>query len=94
MNVKNALLKAAGAAAIPLGTVTGLSEIRISAMRTVVIEAHRGVRSFTGDCVLVETGDGMLCVRGEGLVLNSMSRSELRLTGGIQALELMENHAL
>ena len=91
---KSTLLKAAGAADIPIGAVAGLSEIRITAMRTVVIGPHRGIRSFAGDCVLVETGEGIICVHGRGLELKNMSREEVRLTGEIRSVERMDRHAL
>ncbi len=91
--VKKALARLSGDSAIPLDISAGSPEIRISGMRAVTVEPHRGLRAFAGDCVLVETGLGLLCIRGAGLVLQNVSPGELRLTGRIISLEMAEPHA-
>ena len=78
---------------IPLDLSSGLPEIRISGMRTLTVEPHRGLRSFSGDCVLVETALGLLCIRGRDLVLKSVSREELRLNGELVSVEMAAAHA-
>ena len=78
---------------IPLSFEHGLPEIRISAMRSMVIEPHRGVRSFSRDSVMVETGGGLLHIRGSGMVIKSMTWRELRLQGQFSAVELVDGHA-
>lgn len=82
------------AADIPAVFDQGLPEVRISAMRSLVIEPHRGVRSFAEDGVLIETGGGLVHVRGKNMVIKSMTWRELRLQGQISAVELLEEHAL
>ena len=71
-----------------------LPEMRISAMRYLVIEPHRGVRSFSDDGVLIETRGGLVHIRGKGMVIKSMTWRELRLQGQISAVELIADHAL
>ena len=92
--VKNSLARLSGASAIPLDLSAGLPEIRISGMRAVTVEPHRGLRAFAGDCVLVETGMGLLCIRGAELILQNVTSAELRLTGEIISLEMVDRHAL
>ena len=92
MSLKSALNRVAAAADIPW--FGGLPEIRVIAMHTVLIEPHGGIRSFSGDCVLADAGEGLLCVRGHGLVLKDMSRQEIRLTGDIKAVEWVDKDAV
>ena len=91
--VKKALARLSGDSAIPLDISAGSPEIRISGMRTVTVEPHRGLRAFAEDCVLVETGLGLLCFRGRGLELKNMTVREVRLTGDIASMEMVSSHA-
>ena len=79
---------------IPLTFERGLPELRISAMRSLVIEPHRGVRSFAEHDVLIETGGGLVHIRGKGMVIKSMTWRELCLQGEISAVELLTGHAV
>lgn len=87
----NSLLRSAD---IPLVFERGLPEIRISAMRELVIEPHRGVRSFSEDSVLIETGGGLVHLRGRALSIKRMGWRELRLQGQILAVELVQTDAV
>ena len=78
---------------MPAGFVNSLPEIRITGMRELVLESHRGVRAFAEDGVLVETCEGLLHIRGQSLVMKSMTLRELNLQGKIFALELIDNRA-
>ena len=79
---------------IPVAFDRSLPEIRLSAMRELVIEPHRGVRSFSQDSVLIETGGGLIHLKGESLVIKRMTWRELRLQGQIRALELIVQNAV
>ena len=79
---------------IPLAFDRDLPEIRISAMRDLVIEPHRGVRSFAEDSVLIETGGGLIHLRGKALAIKRMTWRELRLQGQISAVELVFSDAV
>lgn len=85
--------KLTSAAEIPLTTDRGLPEIRISAMQSLVIEPHRGIRSFSDDSIMVETGGGIIHISGKEMVLKRMTLRELHLKGIIRAVELIEGHA-
>jgi sporulation protein YqfC len=89
-----ALRKLTGPADIPLSFDGGLPEIRIDAMRSLVIEPHRGLRSFAEESVLVETGGGLIHIRGKDIVMKRMTWRELRLQGAFSAVELVAEHAL
>ena len=79
---------------IPAVFDQGLPEIRISGACNLVIEPHRGVRSFAEDGILIDTGGGLVHIRGEDMVIKSMTWRELRLQGQISAVELLGRHAL
>ena len=88
------LRKLTNTADIPLSFDSGFPEIRISAMNSMVIEPHRGVRSFAEDGVLVETGGGLIHIRGNDIVLKRMTWRELRLQGRFRAVEIVADHAV
>lgn len=90
---KKTVAAISGASDIPLDFAAGLPEIRLSGMRSLAVEPHRGVRSFAEDCVLVQTGGGLLCIRGTALTLKSISYRELRMTGKIVSLEVVNDDA-
>ncbi len=92
--LNNLLRRLGNPAGIPLVFSGGLPEIKISAMRCLVIEPHRGVRSFDKDGVLVETGGGLIQIRGNDIVMKRMNLRELRLQGRFSAVELVAVHAL
>ena len=71
-----------------------LPEIRISAMHSLVIEPHRGVRSFSEDSILIETGGGLIHLRGKALAIKRMTWRELRLQGNISTVELFASDAI
>ena len=79
---------------IPPAFDRDLPEIRLSAMRDLVIEPHRGVRSFAEDSVLVETSGGLIHLRGRELTIKRMTMRELRLQGQISAVELVFSDAV
>ncbi len=79
---------------IPLSFDRGLPEIRISAMSSIMIEPHRGVRSFAEDGILIETGGGLIHIRGSALTIKSMTRRELRLQGRFSAIEVVGDRAV
>ena len=79
---------------IPLSFDRGLPEIHISAMQSIRIEPHRGVRSFSQDSVLIDTGGGLIHIQGKDLVLKSMSWRELCVLGRISAVGLISDDAV
>ena len=92
--VRYAIYKLMRVSDIPLSFDRGLPEIRISAMRSMVIEPHCGIRSFSEDSVLIETGGGLVHIRGSALMIKSMTWRELCLQGRFSAVELVGDHAV
>ena len=92
--VRTAIDRLIGVSDFPLHFDRGLPEIRISAMRSMVIEPHRGIRSFSGDSILIETGGGLVHIRGNALTIKSMTWRELCLQGRFHAVELVGDHAV
>ena len=79
---------------IPLSFDRGLPEIHIYSMRSMVIDPHRGVRSFSEGSMLIETGGGLIHIRGKSLKIKSMTWKELCLQGQFHAVELVNEHAV
>lgn len=75
------------AAGLPSMFAAGLPEIRLSEFRSVSLSAHRGLRAYSQDCVVVGLQEGELEIRGAGLQLSLMTMEELHIRGTISALE-------
>ena len=73
---------------VPEELVPGLAELQMIGNRSLRLESHRGLRAFSGKCVLVSVGSGLLCIRGQNLILKRLSLRELWLKGDILSLEL------
>jgi sporulation protein YqfC len=92
--VRTAIDRLIGITDTPLSFDRGLPEIRISAMHSMVIEPHRGIRSFSDDSILIETGGGLVHIRGSALMIKSMTWRELCLQGRFRTVELVGDHAV
>jgi len=68
--------------------VPGKPLVEIVGERTVLIENHCGVISYSQNVVSVKTKTGCISVYGCGLVLTKMSREQLRICGTICNVEL------
>lgn len=66
----------------------GVPLIEIYDQRRVLIENHHGVIGYGCHEVLVKVQFGVVCVCGEDLRLNKMSRDQLIITGRICAVNL------
>ena len=82
------------AAGVPVRFSGDLPDLRISAMRSLVVEPHCGIRSFSDDSVLIETGDGLVHIRGKAMVIKRMTEKELHLQGQFHAVELVQQDAI
>ena len=54
------------------------------------MDRHRGVLAYTTEAVDVNGGGVVVRVRGQGLQLLVMTGQELRITGKISGIELVE----
>ena len=64
---------------IPRVTVTGSSAL---------VENHRGIAELGTDLIEIKGGKAALRIRGEGLALKAMNRTELLITGRLFSVEL------
>lgn len=54
----------------------------------VLVEQHRGIQSYSTECIRIGVTYGVLVVEGEGLRLCCMSRSQLVIRGSILGLRM------
>ena len=48
-----------------------------------VIEQHKSVRAYSSTCIRVDCPGGEVCIEGEPLMLEALSREELTVQGTI-----------
>ncbi len=66
--------------------------VEIVGSRSVLIENHCGVLSYSKEQVTVKTKTGCICICGTGLVLTKMSKEQLRICGRIGKVELRNGY--
>ena len=76
--------------ALPEDALLDVPRITMVGDLAVFIQNHRGIRRFTSELLEVDTGRGMLVVRGEGMVLGGIGAEEIRLVGRIRGIGLEE----
>ena len=72
---------------LPAEVVAGLPRLEMVGTRQLYLERHRGILALGEERIDVNTGAGVLRVRGAGLALVAMTAEELRLGGRIDAVE-------
>ncbi len=68
--------------------IPGKPLVEIVGSRSVLIENHCGVLSYSKEQVTVKTKNGHICICGSGMVLTKMSKDQLRICGNIKNVEL------
>lgn len=61
-------------------------KITIFGRRQVVVENYRGIMFFSEEEVILETSDGELCLRGQGLALQAVLLTEIRISGELSSV--------
>ena len=72
---------------LPADLVAGLPHVELIGNRQFYMENHRGILSYSGLCIDVNTSHGILRVKGQRLELLAMTVEELRMGGEIQGIE-------
>lgn len=72
---------------LPADLVAGLCHIELLGDRQLFLEGHGGILSYGTEQIDINAGALILRVRGRGLTLRSMTDSEVRIAGTIEALE-------
>ena len=62
--------------------VQGAPRVEVEGGR-LVVECHRGVRAYSETCIRVDCPGGEVCIEGEGLTLEALSRAEVSVHGAV-----------
>ena len=79
--------RAAEVTDLPPEALTNVPKLTVTGCRYAVVEYHRGLASYSEDCIEIEGGTMCLRLRGEGLELVAMNRELLILRGQIFSAE-------
>lgn len=63
-------------------TIQGAPRVEVEGER-LVIERHRGVRLYSESCIRIDCPGGEVCIEGNGLTLEALSRAEVSIHGRI-----------
>jgi len=72
---------------LPKDIVLNLCRITITGRIAVFIENHKGIMEYTSDRVKINTGNGLLIIKGEDLVLKTIIVDEITVEGRIKSVE-------
>lgn len=75
---------------LPVNIAAGVARIELLGSRELYMDRHRGVLAYTTEEVDVNGGDVVVRIHGLGLQLLVMTEQELRITGRITGIELVE----
>lgn len=67
--------------------VSGGPRVEVEGGR-LVIERHRGVRAYSETCIRVDCPGGEVCIEGENLTLEALSRAEVSVRGRVRQVTL------
>ena len=84
---RRAMTRAAEFFDLPADIVAGLCHLELLGDRQLFLEGHSGILSYGTEQIDVGAGSLILRVRGRELTLRSMTDSELRIFGKIDAVE-------
>ena len=84
----NIMLRFLRAFDIPEDALGSVPRITLTGDRRVLIENHRGLLAYEKDHIAVNGGRVMVKLRGDGLELRAMDRSEILVAGQFFSLEL------
>lgn len=84
---KKVLSEAAELFDLPADVVAGLPHIELIGDRQFYMERHRGIISYSGESIDINSDRMIVRVRGSGLELVSMSGEALRIRGTIARVE-------
>ena len=75
---------------LPVNIAAGVARIELLGNRELYMDRHRGVLAYTTEAVDVNGGGVVVRVRGQDLQLLVMTEQELRITGKISGIDLVE----
>ena len=75
---------------LPVNIASGVARIELLGNRELYMDRHRGVLAYTTGQVDINGGDVVVRVHGAELQLLVMTEQELRITGKIEGITLVE----
>lgn len=72
---------------LPADLVAGLAHMELLGDRQFFLEGHQGILAYSDTQIDISTGASVVRVRGSGLELRSMTGSDVRIRGSIDAVE-------
>ena len=72
------------------GIVSDVPRLELTGNRMLYMDRHKGVLSYATDCIDIGGGSVIVRLRGSSLQIVAMTDDELRITGKIDGLELIE----
>ena len=74
---------------LPADLVAGLAHMELLGDRQFFLEGHEGILAYSDTQIDISTGAAVVRLRGSGLELRSMTDSEVRIRGSIEAIEFV-----
>lgn len=68
---------------LPPEAAEGELRVQLLGRACMLVENHKGIYEYRSDLVRVQSADGMLHIKGDGLILRELSRSRLFVGGSI-----------
>ena len=72
---------------LPADLVAGLAHMELLGDRQFFLEGHQGILAYSDTQIDISTGASVVRVQGSGLELRSMTGSDVRIRGSIDAVE-------
>ena len=72
---------------LPADVVAGLPHVELMGNRQFYMERHKGILSYSGETIDINSGQMLIRVHGRGLKLVSMTGGALRIEGEISQVE-------
>ena len=70
--------------------IADVPRLELTGNRMLYMDKHRGVLSYTTESIDIGGGSVIVRVHGSGLQIVAMTDDELRITGKIEGMELIE----
>ena len=74
---------------LPADIVAGLPRLEMVGGRQLYLEHHTGILGYSREQIDINTGFGVMRVKGRALTLLAMTAGEVRIGGKIRAVELV-----
>lgn len=72
---------------LPDGTLGGEALVSVVGNRQVTVEGHCVISEYDPSCIRLKTGKGALCIRGDGLHMDSLHAGGVCIEGCVVTVE-------